>query len=167
MSRTVVRPLRSTVAIAAAVVALDQSTKAWALEALSDRDPIEVFWTLQWNLAFNRGMAFSAGQGIGPLIGVVATVVALGVLVAVRSQTSRAVIVAAGLVVGGAFGNVVDRAVRNEGWLRGSVVDFIDLQWFPIFNVADMAVNVGGAVFILWSLRAERAERRAKSAASQ
>ncbi|MEQ1699984.1 MAG: signal peptidase II, partial [Ilumatobacteraceae bacterium] len=50
-----------------------------------------------------------------------------------------------------ALGNLVDRLFRGDGWLRGSVVDFIDFQWFPIFNVADMGVNVGGALFVLWS----------------
>ena len=59
---------------------------------------------------------------------------------------------AAGFVLGGAVGNLVDRIFRDDGWLRGSVVDFIDFQWFPIFNVADIAVNVGGAIFVLWSL---------------
>lgn len=167
MSRSAERPLRAAMSIAALVVAVDQITKAWALAVLSDRDPIGVVWTLQWNLAFNKGMAFSAGQGIGPIIGVVATAIAIGVLVAVRSQTSRTVVCAAGLVVGGALGNVVDRVTRDEGWLRGSVVDFIDLQWFPIFNVADMAVNVGGGLFIIWSLRADRAARRSKIATPQ
>ena len=57
--------------------------------------------------------------------------------------------VAAGFVLGGAVGNLVDRIFRDDGWLRGSVVDFIDFQWFPIFNVADIAVNVGGAIFVL------------------
>jgi signal peptidase II len=50
------------------------------------------------------------------------------------------------------MGNLVDRLFRGRGWLRGEVIDFIDFQWFPIFNVADIAVNVGGAVFVLWSL---------------
>ena len=44
-------------------------------------------------------------------------------------------------MIGGALGNVLDRLFRGDGWLRGSVVDFIDFQWCPIFNVADMAVT--------------------------
>jgi signal peptidase II len=50
-----------------------------------------------------------------------------------------------GIVVGGALGNVVDRLSRaRDGFMSGAVVDFIDLQWWPIFNVADAAVVVGG-----------------------
>ena len=55
-------------------------------------------------------------------------------------------------MVGGAIGNLLDRLFRGDAWLHGSVVDFIDFQWFPIFNVADMGVNIGGALFVLWSL---------------
>ena len=52
--------------------------------------------------------------------------------------------VALGLVVGGAFGNLIDRASREgDGFLGGGVVDFVDLQWWPVFNVADSAIVVG------------------------
>ena len=54
------------------------------------------------------------------------------------AATSRLADVAVGLIVGGAVGNVIDRLFRGDGWFRGGVVDFIDFQWFPIFNVADM-----------------------------
>ena len=49
---------------------------------------------------------------------------------------------------------MLDRLFRGEGWLRGQVVDFIDLQWWPIFNIADMAIVVGGVLLILSTLRA-------------
>lgn len=138
--------------LAVVIVALDQVTKHWALNTLSGEPPQHVVWTLQWNLTFNSGMAFSKGRGAGPIIGLIALVIAGVVVAAVRKTEHRVVAVAAGFVLGGAIGNLVDRVFRDEGWLRGSVVDFIDLQWFPIFNVADVAVNVGGAIFILWSL---------------
>lgn len=138
--------------LAAVIVVLDQVSKHWALGALSGGPPRHVIWTLQWNLTFNSGMAFSKGRDIGPIIGVLALLVAGVVIATVRKQQQRVVAVAAGFVLGGALGNVIDRIFRDEGWLRGSVVDFIDFQWFPIFNVADMAVNVGGVIFVLWSL---------------
>lgn len=144
--------LRLTMAIALAVIAIDQVTKHWAVNALTDEPPIHVIWTLQWNLTFNSGMAFSKGQGIGPIIGLVAVIVVVVVLLGVRKNSNPMVAIAAGFVVGGAVGNLVDRLFRGDGWLHGSVVDFIDFQWFPIFNVADMAVNVGGVMFVLWSL---------------
>ncbi len=145
-----------TFAVAAVVVLVDQLTKNWAVTALAGADPRHVIWTLQWNLSFNSGMAFSRGQGIGPIIGLVALVVVVFIVLSVRSNSSRVVAVAAGLVLGGALGNLCDRLFRGDGWLHGSVIDFIDFQWFPIFNVADICVNVGGAMFILWSLFAGR-----------
>ena len=144
--------LRLCVVLAAVIVALDQVTKHWALNALTGEPPQHVVWTLQWNLTFNSGMAFSKGRGMGPIIGVLALVVAGVVVATVRKQQQKTVAVAAGFVLGGAIGNVCDRIFRGAGWLRGSVVDFIDFQWFPIFNIADIAVNVGGAIFVLWSL---------------
>jgi signal peptidase II len=60
------------------------------------------------------------------------------------------------MLIGGALGNVVDRLFRGEKWLAGAVVDFIDLQWFPVFNIADSAVTVGAAILILSSLTASR-----------
>ena len=146
------RRLRLTMAIALAVIAIDQLTKHWAVNALTDEPPRHVIWTLQWNLTFNSGMAFSKGQGIGPIIGLIAVIVVVVVLLGVRKNSNSMVAIAAGFVVGGALGNLVDRLFRGDGWLQGSVVDFIDFQWFPIFNVADMAVNVGGVMFVLWSL---------------
>jgi signal peptidase II len=145
-----------TFAVAAVVVLVDQLTKSWAVNSLAGADPRHVFWTLQWNLSFNSGMAFSRGQGIGPIIGLVALVVVVFIVLSVRTNSSRVVAVAAGLVLGGAIGNLCDRLFRGDGWLHGSVIDFIDFRWFPIFNVADICVNVGGAIFILWSLFAGR-----------
>lgn len=144
--------LRLTMAIALVVIAIDQLTKHWAVNALTDQPPRHVLWTLQWNLSFNSGMAFSTGQGVGPIIGLVAVIVVVVIVVGVRTNVNPVVSIAAGLVIGGALGNLADRLFRGDGWLHGSVVDFIDFQWFPIFNVADMGVNIGGALFVLWSL---------------
>lgn len=144
--------LQLTALVVLFVVVIDQLTKHWAVTSLPGRDPVHVVWTLQWNLAFNSGMSFSKGKSLGVVIGFIALVVTAYVGWMVRRNTSKLVAVAAGLVMGGALGNVVDRIFRNRAWMRGSVVDFIDFQWFPIFNVADMAVNVGAALFVIWSL---------------
>ncbi len=145
------RSLGGPLAIAAAVVLLDQLTKEWARNALAD-GPIDVVWTRRFNLAFNKGMAFSQGTGLGPIIGVVALVVIVGLLVSIGRSTSRLYPLAVGLIVGGAIGNLLDRLFRAPGWFRGAVVDFIDLQWWPIFNVADIGVTVGGALLLLTSV---------------
>ncbi|CAN5489272.1 signal peptidase II [soil metagenome] len=156
-STTSTNRLRLCLGLASVIVVLDQLTKHWALNALSGEPPHHVIWTLQWNLTFNSGMAFSKGRDMGPIIGVLALLVAGVVVATVRKQPQRVIAVAAGFVLGGAIGNLCDRIFRGDGWLRGSVVDFIDFQWFPIFNVADMAVNIGGAVFVLWSLFSKKA----------
>ncbi len=130
---------------AALVLLLDQLSKWWAVERLRGSEPIDVVWTLRFNYAENTGMAFSAGASRGWLIGIVATGIVVALLVVSRRVSSRLQLVLIGIVVGGALGNVVDRLSRaRDGFLSGAVVDFIDLQWWPIFNVADTAVVVGG-----------------------
>lgn len=143
-------------ALSASVVGVDQLTKWWAVEHLADGHADHVIWSLQFNLAFNRGMAFGAAEGLGPLIGVVATIVVVVLLISLGNQSTRLTRLATGLVIGGAAGNVADRLFRGDGILHGSVVDFIDFQWFPIFNVADIAINVGGGLLILGYVLAGR-----------
>jgi len=151
---------RTPVAIALGVVLVDQLTKHWAVTWLGD-DVIEVFWTLQFNLAFNNGMAFGQAQGMGPFIAVAATLVIVFLLVSLRgSEGNPLSTIGMGLLIGGAAGNLIDRLFRGDAWLRGGVVDFIDFQWFPIFNIADIAVNVGAGLLILNSLLMMRASRR-------
>jgi len=67
--------------------------------------------------------------------------------------------VAVGMVIGGALGNVADRLFRGDGWLHGSVIDFIDPQWWPIFNVADIGVVVGGILLVFGAITAPPAEK--------
>jgi signal peptidase II len=136
-------------------VALDQITKHWAVSSLNDGRVIDVLGSLRFNLSFNRGMAFSQGTGIGPFIGVLGILVVLYLLIGMRkSSVSGAVFV--GLVAGGAAGNIVDRLFRGEAWLRGAVVDFIDLQWWPVFNIADAAICIGGALLVFTLFRTEK-----------
>lgn len=142
--------------IVVAVVAADQASKSWALNSLSEGRTIDLVWTLRFNLVFNSGMAFSQGQGAGRLIGLLAIGVALWLWLSLRRASSQIAIVGTALLVGGAIGNVVDRLFRGDKWLAGSVVDFIDLQWFPVFNIADSAVTIGAAMLITSSVLASR-----------
>jgi signal peptidase II len=147
--------MRASGIIAALVVAVDQLTKHWAVNTLDDRT-IDVVGSLRFNLAFNSGMAFGRGQGFGPIIGILALVVIVGLLVSLRRGAGRVGTLAVGLVVGGALGNILDRLFRADGWFRGAVVDFIDLQWWPVFNVADMGVTIGGVLLVLGTVIADR-----------
>jgi signal peptidase II len=141
------------------VIVIDQVTKHWAVSQLDDGRVVHVVWTLQFNLAFNSGMAFGRGRGWGPVIGVVAMLVVVALVLSIRRQNDTRMSLAVGLVVAGALGNIIDRLFRNEGWLRGRVVDFIDFQWFPIFNVADIAVNVGGILLLWFYVRASTSSK--------
>lgn len=138
--------------IALFVIVLDQLTKHWAVNQLVDGN-IDVFWTLRFNLSYNTGMAFSRGQNLGPVIGIVAMVVVVVLLLSLKRQPGRLTDIAVGMIIGGAVGNVIDRLFRQDAWLQGGVVDFIDFQWFPIFNVADIGVTVGGALLVFASWR--------------
>ena len=155
-----VRTWRAPVAIALAVIALDQLTKHWAVTSLGTDREIDLFWTLRLNLAFNNGMAFGQGQGFGPMIAVIATVVIVYLLVSLQTEATTMGTIGMGLLIGGAAGNLIDRLFRgDDGFLQGGVVDFIDFQWFPIFNIADIAINVGAALLILNSILTARTHR--------
>ena len=142
-------------AVAGVVVALDQLTKTWAVRRLSEGD-IDVVGSLRFNLVFNSGASFSFGEGLGPFISVVVLAVAIGIVLAGRNVTSALGATALGLVLGGAVGNLLDRAFRaGDGFLGGYVVDFVDVQWWPVFNVADAAVTVGGVALVVFLIRGE------------
>ena len=144
---------RMSLLISAVIVLLDQISKAWALRDLADGRIIHVIWTMQFNLTFNRGMAFSRGTGIGPIIGVIGLVVVVLLLLSLRRADNALTRVATGLIIGGAVGNILDRLFRGSGWMRGAVVDFIDFQWWPVFNVADMAIMIGAATMVVAMLK--------------
>ena len=141
--------------VAGAVLCLDQITKIWALAALDDRI-IDLVWTLRLRLVHNTGFAFSAGQRLGPLLALAAIVI-VGVLWLWRHRVhSQWAAIGLGGIIGGALGNLTDRVFRGAAWGRGAVVDFIDLQWWPIFNVADAFITVGLVVVLFDLYRNER-----------
>ena len=155
-TRAPARVLVAIALVAVAVVALDQFTKTLAVERLSD-GPVDVFWTLRFALSFNSGAAFSMGTGLTPLIIVGAVVLVSALVLFARTATSMAVGIAIGLLLGGALGNLADRLFRGHD---GAVVDFIDLQWWPVFNVADIGVSAGAVLLVLATLLDERESRR-------
>jgi signal peptidase II len=139
--------------VAAVVIAVDQITKSWAVHALATKD-IDLVWTFRFHLARNRGAAFSFAFSSGGVIAIVAIVVVVVLIRLGRSLDSLVGVLSLGLVLGGAVGNLVDRAFRDaHGFLGGAVVDFIDPQWWPVFNVADAAVSIGGVLLVLTASR--------------
>jgi len=137
---------------ALAWIALDQLTKAWALSL--DGRVINVVWTLRINQTENFGASFSLGAGWGAWIGVAALLVVGFLVWKGTTLRSRLGAIALGLIVGGALGNVFDRMFRGEtGFMSGGVVDFIDFQWWPIFNFADIGIVVGSILFVFVVMR--------------
>jgi signal peptidase II len=136
-------------AAAAAVVAADQLTKWWAVEALDDRS-IDLLLSLRLRLTYNTGTAFSLGAGRGGLLALVAIAAVVAMVWMSRRVSSAVAAVSLGLVLGGAVGNLADRAFRaGDGLFGGAVVDFVDLQWWPVFNLADAAIVCGAAMLLL------------------
>jgi signal peptidase II len=131
------------------VVLADQLTKWWAVDRLSS-GPIHLIGTLDLELSYNTGSAFSLFQRETPVLVVVAAVlvVALAALVWRSPTLGRAAIL--GLIIGGALGNLSDRLFRAN---HGAVVDFVALHFWPTFNVADSSIVIGCVLLVVSLLR--------------
>src|SRR4029079_14930558 len=136
------------------VLIADQLTKRWALSRLVE-GPIDVIGSLRFNLAFNTGTAFSmgSGKGFGPWISLLAIAVVVALALAGGTARTRLGAVAAGLVAGGALGNLGDRAFRgDDGFLHGAVVAVIDPPGRPIFHAPGSGIVVGGILLVIVSM---------------
>ncbi len=140
--------------VSAIVIAIDQITKIWAVNTL-DTQTYEGPFGSSLRLVFNRGSAFSLGEGFGPVFGVLAIIISIALFFIVKQVEGRAVVFGLGLVQGGALGNVIDRLFRDgEGFLGGAVIDFLEIgDWWPVFNIADAGIVVGGIMVALLSPR--------------
>lgn len=145
-------------AIAPVVFALDLVTKVIAVRQLEGQPPVELFGGLVY-LSFlrNSGAAFGMAEGYTVILALIACGVVGFILWIARKLRSVGWAIGLGLVLGGAVGNLADRIFRGPGPLRGHVVDFISVvepygAFFPVFNVADSAICVGGAVIVLMAI---------------
>ena len=143
------RRLRLLLSIAAAVLLLDIVTKVLAVRLLVPGQPVSIIGdTVTWTLVRNSGAAFSMATGYTWMLTLVAMGVVVGIIWMGRRLVSPWWAVGLGMILGGALGNLVDRFFRAPGPLRGHVVDFLSIGWWPVFNVADPAV-VGGAMLLV------------------
>ena len=151
------RATRLALAVGAAGLLVDLGSKQLAVHELTGRPPVEVvgsFLTLR--LIRNPGAAFSAGASVTPVISVVAIVATVVVVWFALRVRHRGWAVALGLLLAGVTGNLVDRLFRAPGPLRGHVVDFFALPNWPIFNVADICIDLAGALFVVLLFRGVR-----------
>jgi signal peptidase II len=159
MNRT---KLTTFVTILLLIVGADIWSKRWALDALAGSNRELFGGAVPLTLAFNNGAAFSLSVGAASRwFFIVLTVLALGVLVALLRNArpgDRLRIFAVSVVTGGAIGNLIDR-VRWDG----GVVDFIGpinlgFMYWPIFNIADMAITTGAALLAISLWQEDRVE---------
>ena len=138
-------------AVAAGALFLDQLSKAWVQHALSGRPAIKVIpRVLSLTYTTNSGGAFGFGES-APWLFAGATIVVSAVIVVVSTRPVRPwIAVSLGLILGGALGNLADRVANGSG-VNGRVTDFIDLQVWPIFNLADTAIVVGAVILAVAS----------------
>jgi signal peptidase II len=141
--------LRLLLMVAAVVLLVDIVTKVLAVRMLTPGQPVSIVGdTITWTLVRNSGAAFSMATGYTWVLTLIATGVVIGIIWMGRRLVSPWWAVGLGMILGGAMGNLVDRFFRSPGPLRGHVVDFLSIGWWPVFNVADPSV-VGGAILLV------------------
>ena len=140
------------IGIAAIVFALDQATKFLVVKYI----PLGESWSLspvvarlfQFTFITNTGAAFGTFPQFGSLFLVVALVVIIGIIIFHHHLPTENVWIrmSLGLQLGGAMGNLLDRILRQY------VVDFVDIGFWPIFNIADLSIVIGVTVlaYFLW-----------------
>jgi signal peptidase II len=152
-------PARSRLGLVASIAVLawlvDLVSKVVAQHQLADRGPVEVLGSLlRLHLTRNAGAAFSTGTSLTPVIAVFALVAFVVVAVLATRVGTTGWAWAIGLLLAGIGGNLTDRIFRDPGPLRGHVIDFLELPHWPIFNVADVCINVAAALIVVQSIRA-------------
>lgn len=144
------RYLATFAAIAAIVLALDVVTKVVATATLAGRGRVPVLdGLLTLHLIRNPGAAFSIGGNFTMVFTAVSFVVAAVIVRVAFSTRCVSWAVTLGFLLGGALGNLADRLLRPPAPLRGHVVDWIQLPYWPVFNLADVAIVSGGVLAVI------------------
>lgn len=151
-----IRRYTAPVGIAAAVVAADLVTKRLASIRFQETSVDVIPGFLVFTYTENPGSAFSLFQDAGPVLGVAAIVVIGVILWLLHKGRPTAEMVALALVLGGAGGNLADRIFRGDGFLDGSVIDWISLWWIPTFNVADASITIAVGLLLIESWRRKK-----------
>jgi signal peptidase II len=153
--------------------AADFAAKQWALANLDPSSPVQVIpGQLYLHLIRNPGAAFSMGEGSTVLLTCLAIAAMIFLLVWMVPRVRHpGWAVATGLLLAGVSGNLSDRLIREPGPFHGHVIDFLQVPWFAVFNVADMWITFA-AVTVIWltmitqvNLAGEKVERTEKGAA--
>lgn len=152
--------------------ALDWATKEWALAALDPASPVPVIpGQLYLRLIRNPGAAFSMGESLTVVLTCLAIAALTFLLVWMAPRVRHpGWAVATGLLLAGVSGNLFDRLTREPGAFHGHVIDFLQVPWFAVFNVADIWITFA-AITVIWltmitqvNLAGERVERPSRPA---
>jgi signal peptidase II len=141
---------------AALFMAADQATKQIVVASIERGHSINVFFGIDLTYIRNNGVAFGALAGGGALITVLTLVALVGLVTYFWFRAEiRWLWLPVGVIVGGAFGNLADRA-RD-----GAVIDFIDPVLWPAFNLADMGIVIGilGLLYVVEAPKAKAKDR--------
>jgi signal peptidase II len=163
MIKNKLRDYSSLILIASIIVLLDQFTK-WAVRNYIDLEKTWLPSSLEWLAPYarivnwyNRGAAFGTLQGMRYVF-IILTFIVIGAIIyyypslPVKDRWMR---LAMAVLLGGAIGNLIDRI------LFGQVTDFISVGTFPVLNIADMCISVGGVMLVLGMLLKEIDEKKA------
>lgn len=130
------------------VFALDRLTKIVVVNTLASGQSVKIVpGVLNLTLVFNNGTAFSLLKGQNTALSAVSALVIAFIVIYTITHRDLSIIVssAVGLILGGALGNLLDRLKF------GSVIDFIDLRVWPVFNIADSSITIG-MVLLAWAI---------------
>ncbi len=148
------------VLLSAVIIVADQLTKAWVRETI----PLHTsYMPIAWLDRFvtlthveNHGIAFGLLQGLGGLSAIIAVGLGVGIVWYVWRHPDLPPFMwwVFGLMLGGAVGNLIDRLTQD-----GVVTDFVDLRWWPVFNIADSCLVIGALLLAVYTLFFEGQER--------
>ena len=150
------RAVLRAVVVAIAVLAADQATKAIVRGSIGRGERVDVVLGVDLVNTRNSGVAFGFFSGGGTIVAIIATLALLALLAFFATHLTRPLVwLPTGLLIGGAVGNLVDRA------REGAVTDFVDVSIWPAFNLADAAITIG-VLALLYVLEGppSRADRR-------
>jgi signal peptidase II len=140
--------------VAALIWGLDLSTKIWAVNNLSARNPVEIFGSFfQLTLIRNPGAAFSFATGATVVFTAIAVAAVIVIVYYSSKITSMGWASTLGLLLGGVLGNLTDRLFRSPGFFKGEVIDWLEITNWPVFNLADSAIVVAAFLAILLTIR--------------
>ncbi|MFI6694412.1 signal peptidase II [Streptomyces sp. NPDC050433] len=158
----------SALGVALGLLIVDQGTKWWAVTALGDSESIPVIGDfIRFWLVYNPGAAFSMGTGVTWIFTVFAGLAVVAIAWYAWRVRSAPWTYALGLLLGGATSHFGDRLLREPGFGRGHVVDFIDYSGFFVGNVADIGIFAGAVTIVVLSFMGVEATQDPQATAAE